>query len=232
MRPMYCRGSTAASLTWRAKTCRADATLIVAAEDAAGALPPCGAAASDVFTLASLASQASKIFVTSAGDVVSLLTRSRTASAGFASWLRGAPMAPKYEAMSPLSPQYATRPSDRTNTLWKPANTSAEGWWIVHTTAALRLVAMESRREMIAAAAAESRPLVGSSRTITRGCFTSATARLSRRRWPPDRPLNRNPPARVSAQDVRPVTFRSSFTSTASWAASRSGLYILNANSR
>ena len=130
MRPMYCRGSTAASLTWRAKTCRADATLIVAAEDAAGALPPCGAAASDVFTCLVARVPGVKIFVTSAGDVVSLLTRSRTASAGFASWLRGAPMAPKYEAMSPLSPQYATRPSDRTNTLWKPANTSAEGWWI------------------------------------------------------------------------------------------------------
>ena len=99
-------------------------------------------------------------------------------------------------------------------------------------TAALHLRAMLSSSETMAAAAAESKPDVGSSRMMTRGRLTSATASERRLRWPPDKPLKRKPPARVSWQEVRPVTERSSFTSNASDSASSVGRKSLNANSR
>ena len=134
--------------------------------------------------------------------------------------------------MAARSPQKATRPSDNTSTLWKPANTSAEGWWMVQITAALHFCAMLSSNVTMAAAAAESKPEVGSSRMITRGRLTSATARERRLRWPPESPLKRKPPALVSWQEVRPVTERSSSTSALSPSASSSGRKFLNANSR
>ena len=141
-----------------------------------------------------------------------------------------APTEPKCAAISLRGPQYATRPPESTSTLWKPANTTAEGWWIVQTTAARRERATRASRVRIAAAAAESRPLVGSSSTMRLGCFTSATASERRRLCPPDRPLNRNPPAMVSAQEVSPVTLRSSSTSLSRAAfVARSERYILNA---
>jgi hypothetical protein len=52
----------------------------------------------------------------------------------------------------------------------------------------------------MAAAAAESKPEVGSSRMITRGRLTSATASERRLRWPPESPLKRKPPALVSGK--------------------------------
>mmetsp|Transcript_4291 Transcript_4291/g.16791 ORF Transcript_4291/g.16791 Transcript_4291/m.16791 type:complete len:92 (+) Transcript_4291:150-425(+) len=61
-------------------------------------------------------------------------------------------------------------------------------------------------------AAAASSPEVGSSRKMTSGCFTSATAMLSRRFCPPDKPLMNSVPARVSAQLSRPSFLMMSLT--------------------
>eukprot|EP00964_Phaeocystis_antarctica_P005940 scaffold3245_cov57-Phaeocystis_antarctica.AAC.1 len=57
----------------------------------------------------------------------------------------------------------------------------------------------------MAAAAAESSPEVGSSRMSTRGCLTSAIHSERRRRWPPESPWKRRPPALVCCADVMPV---------------------------
>eukprot|EP00964_Phaeocystis_antarctica_P036247 scaffold20700_cov71-Phaeocystis_antarctica.AAC.4 len=57
----------------------------------------------------------------------------------------------------------------------------------------------------MAAAAAESRPEVGSSRSNTRGCLTSAMLNERRRRWPPESPWKKRPPALVCCADVMPV---------------------------
>jgi hypothetical protein len=58
---------------------------------------------------------------------------------------------------------------------------------------------------MMLAAAALSRPLVGSSRKSTSGDLSSATAMESRRFWPPDRPVMKMLPHLVSAHSERPI---------------------------
>mmetsp|Transcript_11007 Transcript_11007/g.23532 ORF Transcript_11007/g.23532 Transcript_11007/m.23532 type:complete len:95 (+) Transcript_11007:728-1012(+) len=62
------------------------------------------------------------------------------------------------------------------------------------------------RKDMIAAAAAASRPEVGSSRKTTRGFLHRATASESRRFWPPDKPFTNWFPALVCWQLVRPIS--------------------------
>mmetsp|Transcript_4853 Transcript_4853/g.16920 ORF Transcript_4853/g.16920 Transcript_4853/m.16920 type:complete len:364 (+) Transcript_4853:1067-2158(+) len=182
--------------------------------------------------LLSLAAQLSSTLVTASAEVVSLDTMSSTASAGLASLLSGLLMDWKYAAMSVRPPQYAARPSERTRAFWKPEKTTADGWWMVHTTAVQQRRAMEESRVMTAAAAAESRPDVGSSRIMTDGCLTRATASVRRRRCPPERPLNSIPPALVSWHDVIPVTESKSSTADARADSESSGLYILNAKSK
>ena len=65
---------------------------------------------------------------------------------------------------------------------------------------------------MISSALVESRPLVTSSSRITEGSFTSSTARLRRRRWPPDRPLRKMLPTIVFSAVRRPVASMSAWT--------------------
>mmetsp|Transcript_17266 Transcript_17266/g.56447 ORF Transcript_17266/g.56447 Transcript_17266/m.56447 type:complete len:97 (-) Transcript_17266:66-356(-) len=74
--------------------------------------------------------------------------------------------------------------------------------------------ARSRRNFMIAEAAAESRPEVGSSRMSTFGSLTSTMASARRRFCPPDRPLNRALPARVCCAEVRPVASSSSSMAT------------------
>mmetsp|Transcript_15897 Transcript_15897/g.52185 ORF Transcript_15897/g.52185 Transcript_15897/m.52185 type:complete len:267 (-) Transcript_15897:2422-3222(-) len=234
-RPTYCSGSTSARRVCLANTCHAEST----PEDCVvrgGRVRFCvasGPAPSAICVDSDEASHPSSTCATCAAEVVSLETKSRTASAGFASLDSGVLILPKYSCIACRVPQYATRPPETTSTLWNPANTSADGWWIVHTTAALRALATRASRVRIAAAAAESRPEVGSSRMITEGCLTSATAKERRRRWPPERPLKRKPPAIVSAHDVKPVSCSKSSTSASlDSTLVKSERYTLNANNR
>eukprot|EP00967_Tisochrysis_lutea_P042825 scaffold51559_cov31-Tisochrysis_lutea.AAC.4 len=80
------------------------------------------------------------------------------------------------------------------------------------------LWASSRRNFMIAAAAAESRPDVGSSRMSTLGSLTRTIASANLRFCPPDRPLKSALPALVCCAEVRPVA-----SSSASTAASRCG---------
>mmetsp|Transcript_24758 Transcript_24758/g.80941 ORF Transcript_24758/g.80941 Transcript_24758/m.80941 type:complete len:258 (-) Transcript_24758:2456-3229(-) len=219
-RPVYWSGSLRASSSWRRKTWRVapKALRAAAARPRATASPVAEGSSPAAAALAPLSAHLSSTFATASADDVSLDTRSSTASAGLAPLLSGIAIDSKYGAIAVRSPQKAVRPSESTRTLWKPENTSAEGWWMVHRTAAELRVAMVESSFMTAAAAAESSPEVGSSRMMTLGSLTSATARARRRRCPPDKPLKRKPPALVSWAEAMPVTARS-------WSTARSRLW-------
>mmetsp|Transcript_27969 Transcript_27969/g.65184 ORF Transcript_27969/g.65184 Transcript_27969/m.65184 type:complete len:142 (+) Transcript_27969:1684-2109(+) len=86
----------------------------------------------------------------------------------------------------------------------KELKTAVEGWWIVHTTMILSSAATRLRCPMTAAAEAESRPEVGSSRKTTAGPLMRAMARESLLFCPPDRPLKKALPHLVCWHDSRP----------------------------
>ena len=120
IRPMYCRGSTSASRACRAKTCATDAappavTVRGGSERSAVSFEP--AASRATRSRRSDDSQPSSTAVTCASEVVSLETRSSTASAGLASCDSAAPTDAKCAAISLRGPQYATRPPESTSTL-------------------------------------------------------------------------------------------------------------------
>eukprot|EP00962_Isochrysis_galbana_P039997 scaffold14458_cov107-Isochrysis_galbana.AAC.2 len=152
-------------------------------------------------------------------EVKSAFTTSRAYSAGLALRGSGLPIRSRWDEMSEAGPKKAMRPPERMSVSSKPSTTEADGWWIVQTMAMPIVCATVFSKAMILAAAAESRPDVGSSRKMTDGRLASAHASESRRFCPPDRPRKKMFPALVCWQLVRPVA-----SSNSSMAASRSAL--------
>ena len=85
---------------------------------------------------------------------------------------------------------------------------ACDGWWIVRMTATAARPATSLTFSRTPSAEAESRPLVGSSRSSVFGSATSSTAMDRRRFWPPLRPLSRIVPTMTSAQIVSPSSSR------------------------
>ena len=83
------------------------------------------------------------------------------------------------------------------------ANTSDDGWWIVHNTAAFCWAIFFSSCTQFAAEN-ESSPDVGSSRKSSEGLVITSTPTLVRFRWPPLMPFINAPPIIVSAHSRRP----------------------------
>ena len=87
MRPMYWSGSTSESATWRLNTWKVEATAPAAAPRRDGGAFPSTPLDMSARLLESLeSSHLSRIAFTASSEVASLDTRSRTASAGLASW--------------------------------------------------------------------------------------------------------------------------------------------------
>jgi len=90
-------------------------------------------------------------------------------------------------------------PSDNRSSLSNKANVDVDGWWILAMTMIEFALATFFKYNMTSWLAAESNPLVGSSRNKIFGHVMSELAMPTRRFWPPLRPFRMGVPMMVFA---------------------------------
>ena len=124
-------------------------------------------------------------------------------------------MPAKYSRTSDTGPLYVVLPLDRSNKWSKSSNVVVAGWWMeamtkicssnqfcvnnTHLERTLYFFAVFRTKLMTSKLAAESNPLVGSSRKSSFGLVINWLATLTLRFCPPDTPLRIGVPINVSA---------------------------------
>mmetsp|Transcript_7179 Transcript_7179/g.11915 ORF Transcript_7179/g.11915 Transcript_7179/m.11915 type:complete len:301 (+) Transcript_7179:857-1759(+) len=124
-------------------------------------------------------------------------------SAGLYFGGNGCSRAPKYSSTTATAPWYMIRPLFIRMRWSNDSKISEEGWWMVNRTLAPALATF-FRTLQSCKAENESRPEVGSSRNTMLGFVTNSTPTLVRLRSPPEMPLSRAPPTKVSEHPESP----------------------------